>query len=50
MILNIYDTKDNSSKKKKKKTKGIKLIRKYLPHLDANKQCYIINTLEGGKE
>lgn len=50
MILNMYNTKDNSSVDNLKKSKGIKLIRKYLPHLDANRQCYIVNTLEEWNE
>lgn len=50
MILNMYDSKDDSSINKLKKTKGIKLIRKYLPHIDSNKQGYIVNSVEEWEE
>lgn len=46
MILDMYDAKDNSSINQLKKSKGIKLIKKYLPHIDANKQVYIVNSVE----
>lgn len=46
MILNMYDTKDETLIGGLKKCEGIKLIRKYLPAIDANIQGYIINTLD----
>lgn len=50
MILNMYDSKDDSLVSKLKKSRGIKLIRKYLPNVDANKQGYIVNTLDEWRE
>lgn len=46
MILNMYDSKDNSFGDMLKKSKGVRLIRKYLPHIDANKQFWIVNSAE----
>ncbi len=46
MIYNMYDTKDAEELNNLRKTPGIKLIRKYLPNIDANIQGYVVNTLE----
>lgn len=46
MIVNMYDPKDEVYINKLKKSRGIKLISKYLSHIDVNKQCYIVNSLE----
>lgn len=46
MILNMYDTKDESFLQDLEKCDGIKLIRRYLPHIDANLQGYVVNTLD----
>lgn len=46
MIVNMYDTKDETFIQDLEKCAGIKLIRQYLPHIDANLQGYVINNLE----
>lgn len=46
MILNIDNPKDSIYFNMLQKARGVKLIKKYLPHLYVHKQFYVVNTVE----